>query len=153
VLSQLLIAFPARHGHLRVADVLDGPGRADLGHRLDDALAAGCTRLVVDCSQVQHVDERTVSDLAAASVEMSARGGALVVRAPTWAFTRVVERCGRNDLLDMARAPEPTTGEPRSPVEPVDLRDRLAEHASRRGPRVARHRRPGVLVEVGRPRD
>ena len=159
VSSQLLIAFPSRQGHLRLGEVLDSEGRAQLRRSLDDALAAGCVRLAVDGAHVRHVDQGAVADLRGAGAELRRRGGVLVVRAPSWAFTRVVETSGGRELLetDDVAWPEPVVEDERGAAEPVDLLGRLAQRAAQpRRPSRGRHRRVGsapVLVVVGhRPR-
>ena len=157
--SQLLIAFPSRFGHLRLGEVIDTEGRAQLGRRLDEVLAARCVHLAVDGAHVQHIDQGAVLDLRRAGAELRRRGGVLVVRAPSWAFTRVVEAAGCTDLLDTDDGA--AVGRPvdhgRRGAEPVYLLDRLAARAS--GPRrysTGRHRRVGpahVLLAVGRDPD
>lgn len=100
--SHLIIRFGSGHGLLRVATVLDDQGRVQLEHRLEEAIAAGCRTLEVDCGQVQHIKPASVLCLAAAKMEMERYGGSLVVRAPSATFVDAAERAGRVDLLGAA---------------------------------------------------
>jgi anti-anti-sigma regulatory factor len=141
-----------------VDQVIDTEGRARLRRRLEEAVAAGCVRLVLECSRVQHIDEGAVADLSHARAELGRYGGTLVVQEPSWAFTRVVQRSGYPELLDPDPSdPSPPAADQRPAVQPVDLVGRLAARvAQRRSPGTGRHRRPGtsgVLVAVGRRHD
>jgi anti-anti-sigma regulatory factor len=104
--SQLLIVLPSRFGLLRLGELLDVEGRAQLRRTLDEARGSGCSRLVVDCSRVQHIDQATLADLCAAASDLAARGGRFRVRSPSWAFTRIAEQWGCADLLRAGHDPE-----------------------------------------------
>lgn len=119
--SQLLISYPVRQGTLRVADVLDGEAEADLQRRIDDAIAAGCTRLDVDCRRVVQVGWGSLAVLSAAKAYLESAGGALRVTKASAAFRGAAQAAGLHELvpgLAAVPAPAPTGPVTESPDKP-----------------------------------
>ncbi|WP_244931321.1 STAS domain-containing protein [Nocardioides sp. W7] len=97
--SQLLISYTLRQGTLRVADVLDGEAEEDLQRRIDDAIAAGCLRLDVDCRRVVQAGWGSLAVLSAAKAYLESVGGALRVTRASAAFTRTARAAGLHELV------------------------------------------------------
>jgi hypothetical protein len=99
VYSHLLVTFATARGVLRVADRLDQVGEVELRRRLDDAVAAGCTALEVDCSRVRQIQRPALVALSEAKSHLESRGGALVIAKPSTVFTVAAQRGGFTDLV------------------------------------------------------
>lgn len=82
-----------------MADNLDQAGEEQLRRRLDDALTAGCVRLEVDCSAVRRVERPSLTALSAVKERLEARGGSLVVTAPSAAFVWAATQAGFRGLV------------------------------------------------------
>ena len=68
-----------RVGLLALRGWVDLSAERGIEHALDDLAARGVSRLVVDCSQLLHVDYRLVPRLADAMVRFEAHAGAVVL--------------------------------------------------------------------------
>ena len=103
--THLLITFASAHGVLRVADWLDHTGAAELRRRIDDARAAGCTVLEVDCARVAHIATPSLVELAATKAQLESRGGALRVTRYSRAFEAAARAGGFDELVPRDATP------------------------------------------------
>jgi anti-sigma B factor antagonist len=85
---------------------------AELRHALEASIQFGVHHLNLDCAELEFIDASGVGLLVAASDELRAHGGRLVLRNASVPVQIVLEASGRSDLLDSSEPGAP----PHSPI-------------------------------------